>query len=67
MPLGHGTDLLLEQYHSTGLTTTLGKSVYPDIVPPPPRVLEIIKIFTVFEIFQNEKLYHIELSNLNVY
>ena len=31
------------------------------------RVLEIIKISTVFEIFQNQKLYHIELSNLNVY
>ena len=31
------------------------------------RVLEIIKISTVFEIFQNEKLYNIDLSNMNVY
>jgi hypothetical protein len=31
------------------------------------RVLEIIEMPTVFEIFQNQKLYHIELSNLNVY
>ena len=31
------------------------------------HVLEMIKIPTVFEIFQNEKLYHIDLSNMNVY
>ena len=31
------------------------------------RVLEIIKISTVFKIIKNKKLYHIDLSNLNVY